>query len=129
MPIVEMGSAGPGWSCTCPARKRPKNLSRTLARAANVQVEDLGVDKKDGVHHFRAWSGETKYRVAFDPNESGGWCKHCARCAAILTGEWLGRSYYEVAAAVGALDALGKENKRLVRELAKLHKVIEKAKG
>lgn len=125
MPIVEMGRAGPGFACSCPAfRRQPKNLAKTLARAASVQVEDLGVE--GGVHHFRAWSGETKYRVAFDPNESGGWCKHCAACAAVLASEWLRRSYSEVAAAVGALDALGKESKRLKRESAKLTKSIEK---
>jgi len=99
-------------------------LAKILAGAAGVQVEDLGTE--DDVHWFRAGAGDTMYRVGYSLTESGGWCKHCAACAAVLTSEWLRRSYSEVAEAIGALDALGKETKKVNRELAKLKKAIER---
>ena len=89
------------FGCNCMSfRMRPPDIDTILkgaARAAQVQVRFLGV--KDGVWQFEAWTNEEHYQVVFDPLSElpGGWCKHCAACAASVIGGWLKDLYTFIA--------------------------------
>ena len=81
-----------GWFCTCPAFKfsnpNPQSIYRAMLMAANVTAI---ITTKGGENtHFEAWTtGEHKYNVVHGPTDAPGFCKHCARCASLLVGDWL----------------------------------------
>ncbi len=72
----------------------PNKLFAGLARAAHVHYRYLRKETLRngtmGTLHFEAWTDpDTRYQVVYDPIQAGGWCKHCAACAAHLVGKWL----------------------------------------
>ena len=114
---------GPGWGCTCRAFRlgepTPEQALAALARSANVTVEDKGPGALSE-HMFRAWTEpENRYVVTYDPDKSGGWCKHTIGCMSHFA-PWHRQLALGAADALDEIKRLRKELRARDREIAKL---------
>ena len=129
---VSMGKPpepGPGFGCTCRAFRlgepTPEQALAALARSANVTVEDKGHGALSE-YMFRAWTEpENHYIVTYDPNRSGGWCKHTIACLSHFA-PWHRQLALGADQALNDIRALATQNRKMLRSIAKLEKEIEK---
>ena len=120
-------STGPGWGCNCPAFRlgepTPEQALAALARSVrkDSQGRAVTVDRR-GDTQYRAWTDpKSAYNIVFDPQKSGGWCKHIIACL-VYWAPWHRQL------ALGADDALA-EIKSLRKELKKREREIRKLRG
>lgn len=71
MPIVNAGTAGPGWGCTCPSQLKDDQVLKAMARASLVSFTYKRTEP-DGTLVFQAWTDpESVYDVTYHPKKPG----------------------------------------------------------
>ena len=109
-----------GFWCSCPAFKfsnpDPQSIYKAMLSAVSVTAI---ITKKGGENtHFEAWTtNEHKYSVVHGPTDAPGFCKHCARCACLLVGNWLYRGLGQMVLERGAAERNQKDLEKEIKNL------------
>ena len=121
-----------GYGCTCPSfrqRVAPQYLAMTIVRASDVTVE-RHKGSITGIIPWKAWTNpENVYHVTYDPNATGGWCKHCTACAADLAGGQLRESFIQVKEMLDECQKNERTMKQLQRKVTSLERKLEITKS
>ena len=122
MPTIKRtgGEKLKGWFCSCPAFKFSNPTPKTIHRAmlAAVSVTAIITKKEGGNTHFEAWTTrEHKYNVVHGPTDAPGFCKHVARCASLLVGDWLHQGLGQMRLEIGAVERNQKDLETEIKNL------------